>query len=461
MSAETYKAQARTKSKKLRASCDGCGASKLKCDRVHPECGRCLAQGIPCVYGESRKMGKRPRVHIPVQLRSRPPSVASTSASTSSRGTTTEGSIDGDNGYGGLAESRLDPSSLQGIFGPANSVSDDMNEMSLDSTINDIYAGMFGPTVSTFPALNPVESDMTEAMDSALATPMPHLQENLSALTVPGIDTSGMGSNGPFLPESMESGLETVETNTNGPVTVHDCQQDALEILASLSPRILGDNNAFRDGSLSGRTQDSADLPVASTPGPTFDHSLRIHREANERLRVLLTCSCTISAHQGLIFASIIHRVLDWYREAAGGSRGSSLGRETAVTSISTGMSICASSPTRVASRSVTGSGIGRTGFEQYNGTLPQNQSALGTAPGTLTIGSFDVDDQRVQTALMMQLLLGEVKRAACLVDLFASRVQVSPNATGGLPQTLGTWLRDEHADIDIMIKSKLRELNK
>lgn len=405
-------------------------------------------------------MGKRPRVHIPVKLKSRPPSVAGTSASTSSKTTTAEGSIDGDNGDGRLAESRLDLSSLRGIFGPANSVSDDINDISLDSAINDIYAGMFGPPVSTFPALDPMESDMTEPMDSALATPMPHLQDNLSALTAPGTDTSGSGINGPFLPASMESGFQAVETNSNAPAAIHDCQQDALDILASLSPRILGDNKALQDDSLSGRTQNSAGLPVASTPGPTFDHSLRIHREANERLRVLLTCSCTISAHQGLIFASIIHRVLDWYREAAGGSRGTSLGRETAVTSISRGMSICASFPTGAASRPVTGSGMGLAGFEQCNGTLSQNQPALGTAPGTLAIGSFDVDDQRVQTALMLQLLLGEVKRAACLIDLFASRIQVSPNATGGLPQTLGTWLRDEHADINVMIKSKLRELN-
>ncbi|KAF1952594.1 hypothetical protein CC80DRAFT_538028 [Byssothecium circinans] len=46
---------------KLRNSCNGCGASKLRCDRGQPECGRCLAHGIPCVYGLSRKMGKPPR----------------------------------------------------------------------------------------------------------------------------------------------------------------------------------------------------------------------------------------------------------------------------------------------------------------------------------------------------------------------------------------------------------------
>lgn len=43
---------------KLRASCDRCGASKLKCDRGQPECERCISHGIPCVYGVSRKMGK-------------------------------------------------------------------------------------------------------------------------------------------------------------------------------------------------------------------------------------------------------------------------------------------------------------------------------------------------------------------------------------------------------------------
>lgn len=46
---------------KLRASCDECGAAKLKCDRGQPQCGRCMSLGLTCVYGVSRKMGKPPR----------------------------------------------------------------------------------------------------------------------------------------------------------------------------------------------------------------------------------------------------------------------------------------------------------------------------------------------------------------------------------------------------------------
>lgn len=47
--------------RKLRSSCDRCGASKLRCDRSQPECTRCLSVGIACVYGVSRKAGKPPR----------------------------------------------------------------------------------------------------------------------------------------------------------------------------------------------------------------------------------------------------------------------------------------------------------------------------------------------------------------------------------------------------------------
>lgn len=50
---------------KLRSSCDGCGAAKLKCDRGQPECGRCVSFGMPCVYGESRKFGRPPRQPVP------------------------------------------------------------------------------------------------------------------------------------------------------------------------------------------------------------------------------------------------------------------------------------------------------------------------------------------------------------------------------------------------------------
>ncbi len=46
------------KNLKLRASCDSCAASKVKCSKEHPICARCLVINSPCIYGISRKHGK-------------------------------------------------------------------------------------------------------------------------------------------------------------------------------------------------------------------------------------------------------------------------------------------------------------------------------------------------------------------------------------------------------------------
>lgn len=43
---------------KLRASCDACAASKIRCSKEHPTCARCSANKSQCIYGVSRKHGK-------------------------------------------------------------------------------------------------------------------------------------------------------------------------------------------------------------------------------------------------------------------------------------------------------------------------------------------------------------------------------------------------------------------
>ncbi|KAI1124390.1 hypothetical protein F5Y10DRAFT_249525 [Nemania abortiva] len=48
---------------KLRAACDGCNESKVRCSQTKPQCRRCERQGVPCVYGLSRRSHKTaPRV---------------------------------------------------------------------------------------------------------------------------------------------------------------------------------------------------------------------------------------------------------------------------------------------------------------------------------------------------------------------------------------------------------------
>ena len=43
---------------KLRASCDGCYLTKIKCNKARPMCSRCLTYGIDCIYSPSSRSGR-------------------------------------------------------------------------------------------------------------------------------------------------------------------------------------------------------------------------------------------------------------------------------------------------------------------------------------------------------------------------------------------------------------------
>ncbi|KAL9056771.1 MAG: hypothetical protein Q9162_002742 [Coniocarpon cinnabarinum] len=194
--------------------------------------------------------------------------------------------------------------------------------------------------------------------------------------------------------------------------TGHDCPREASHILGSLTS--INPNNAqslpstpvTASGSLTGECFD----------GVPIDQVLRLNREASERLSNLLNCSCARSPDLALLYASIISRILIWYQQVAG-----------------------------------------------------SQSSGFGVASARMAIGSFNVDDLRVQTALKMQLLLGEMKRAGCLVEQFTSCNAGSAacmtndgnfGGADGLYQNLDTWLRNEHSRITNLMREKLGELS-
>ena len=43
---------------KLRESCESCASCKVKCTKEKPSCSRCVARGLDCQYGESRRCGR-------------------------------------------------------------------------------------------------------------------------------------------------------------------------------------------------------------------------------------------------------------------------------------------------------------------------------------------------------------------------------------------------------------------
>lgn len=50
------------KRQKLKASCDFCAMSKVKCDRGQPQCLRCIRNEVTCHYSESRRIGRAHRM---------------------------------------------------------------------------------------------------------------------------------------------------------------------------------------------------------------------------------------------------------------------------------------------------------------------------------------------------------------------------------------------------------------
>ncbi|KEQ70846.1 hypothetical protein M436DRAFT_65669 [Aureobasidium namibiae CBS 147.97] len=79
------------RSRKLRASCDRCSASKVKCGQERPACLRCVNSSRPCNYSVSRRLGKPP-----ASDRHRPSTPAYRSSVSTSRHTKSPRSLDAD-----------------------------------------------------------------------------------------------------------------------------------------------------------------------------------------------------------------------------------------------------------------------------------------------------------------------------------------------------------------------------
>lgn len=255
--------------------------------------------------------------------------------------------------------------------------------------------------------------------------------------------------------------IEAAQPNSK----VHDCFREAYDILGSLVFQGLSSAQ-----SLTRLSADSASPTSTIANQASFDHVLRLNREASERLGRLFISSSTRSPHLVLLYASIISQVLLCYQRASHCTHNTSWTPAAMSLDLpSHNMSLTGSSPS-----SDSGSGGGSSTWSSTAArSTPASIQSPGreAAPEKMTIGSFSVDDLRVQTALKIQLLLGEMRRAGCLIDQFTSHNSSErgfpddysfggANSLNGLYRNLDSWLRGEHTRIANMMRSKLGELN-
>lgn len=394
---------------KLRSSCNGCGTAKVKCDRGQPECARCVALNLTCVYGRSRQFGKPSRKRPGAKLD------ASTGLSCKKRAIWTPGNCD-------------NHTTME--FGQPQSLNEP-EQLNFSDMVTDILPMPSGIS----PTLNINEQ---KQLGPALFMPM-------SFDEWPQLDLLGAGIDIPCMPKASApdirlsaSALEPVGTTRarSNSHESHSCPRESYEILADLicpSPTLHA--------------------PVANsiTVSTQFDHVLHFTKTAINRLSRVLKCPCAKSGHRAMVHASIVSRILIWYQQAAGWTENNSWGPGTsALADSSTSHSSSSSSPG-------TAAGIGATSQP----TFPQS-TGFAVTDVPLSVGTFSIEDQSLQAAFRNQLVLSELKKAANLIDLFTSQDSGESCASGvaGLCSYLGAWLRSEHSKIVRILRSRLSALN-
>ncbi|KAL9004621.1 MAG: hypothetical protein Q9188_002563 [Gyalolechia gomerana] len=339
--------------------------------------------------------------------------------------------------------------------------------MSLDA-LDTTHGDLFWPSLSDYPPLE-FDDDLFSNMETGPFTLPTPVSESFTTPTKQP-DTSHSK-----IDESKYPDNASLQPPSNGG---HDCFREAYDILGSLSLHRFHNTHSISEAP---PTPSSA-LTTASTANRVpLDHVLRLNREASERLGHLLTCSCAGFPQLTILHASIISQILTWYQQAAGCTQTASCTKPASLwhNPTDTRSDVCPTSLTDSSPSSASGSGAGpspwsstaastlSTGGGRNTPTLPHFPAPV--APAKMAIGTFDIDDTRVQTALKIQLLSGEMRRAGRLIEQFSLRNADGQCTTGeharfggvhGLYRSLDAWLRGEHTRIAGMMKEKLRELN-
>lgn len=394
---------ARPRRKTLRSSCDACGDAKVKCDREKPECGRCLFMDETCTYSMCRRMGKPPRRR---NGQTDATGTYNRSEHGSHRPSTSSSSVQSPP-VPGIGEATFDPRVLL-------TLEDDQQgwKAFASNSIYTIPTREMGPAQPYGDSLQPTPSFSDASTDNSLNT-----GGFLTDFTK-GIDVGDAWTH--FFPS-----MDTLFAPTKD--YEHDCEREARTILSDL--------DVIEKGYAAPLFQSSdLDTPLLNeTSHVPLDQTLQVARRTVHSLGPLLACPCARSAGLALVYASVIWRILQVYRQA---------------TAYAMRITIEPPVPLRSSMASSTASPM----------MWPISRPASTALPG-LSIGSFNVNDDAVCLGLSIQILSGEVRQVGKLIDTFAvgasnARTQSLAEGFGCDPEGfLRFWLKKEYAQTSDIIK--------
>jgi hypothetical protein len=447
-----------SKAPKLRASCEGCGTAKVRCDRGQPKCSRCVALGLTCVYGISRKFGKPPR--------KRPSACLDVSNGFLHAKRVTRGAQSCENHITmGLEQSP----SVNKPAQPQLSSSDPQTDIlplpsglnstaSIQSCDNRTTIGAMKSQTAKEAALLktsdlaidvlsvPSHINNTSSiyeqnqLDSNFITPLPLDEWAEFDIWGPSLEFPSF-SNDSRLPNSASEPVNNLSASFDSPES-HSCPRGSYEL--------------FRDLICPSPFLHAPEANV-DTVSARLDEVLHFNSDAINRLRLLLKCPCAKSGHRIMVHASIISRILIWYQQAAGCTGSSSLDSRPSA--------VAASSPSGSASSSSPPPSWVTADHKNDTASPPTLVQSTGFAVAQVPVsmGTFNIEDENMQDAFRNQLVLSELRKAANVIDLFTSQHsgECSDNGVAGLYSHLGIWLRSEHTKTVRMLRARLGTLNK
>ncbi|OTB11692.1 hypothetical protein K445DRAFT_211260 [Daldinia sp. EC12] len=380
----------RTTNPKVRSSCDSCGSAKVRCDRSRPKCRRCVGLGIDCVYSVSRKLGRIPRRGLFTGINSE----ASVETSRQTQTLRLDSNSESSANVAFEESRRVQSSEVQPSFSrPGCETS--LSGSNIDSSSSNTYGhdqlglGLFDPlSMDQWPQFNFLDV---------------------------GIRTTSSPKDATV--EVQTHGVQ----DSRGP---HSCARESYEIFADLicpAPDLHAPNT-------------NSDTVTAR-----LDQVLHFNRKAIERLSGLLECSCAKSGHRVMVHASIISRILIWYQQAAGWPCNTSPETPPAGALNTTGDT----SPSAPSSSEQ----------DEAAGTRSSNLRILPRTTGFVvtdvpaTLGTFSIEDQKMQAVIRNHLVLSELVRMSALIDLFSSHSsgESSVAGPGSLYTYIAAWLRNEY----------------
>lgn len=423
---------------KLRASCDSCAASKVKCSKERPICTRCSANGMQCIYGVSRKHGK------PGRTRKRNPDGTSFIRASKQR-PSPDGSEFGK--FRIRAEPGLQPVPLGDFSETRSTWSSNWSSTPSAPDTPDFEIGMTPEPLyidtSDLAFLDDIllptaqlEPQPMQAIEPELAFRDPFAKRQSVQLDLPNIPGLGHLVGGDTVNSldymAQEASPEQYFEDPNTP-TPKDTKGDRMDsynhIRVSVSMPASHCCYTLAYSTLESLSVIGSDVTNAysAMECKSLDNVLSITRLAVRSVQELLNCPCSSDPHLAMLYSSITSKLLTWYRIAAGANNKTSpIGPRSINSTPVSAMS---------ASSDFSSPLSPRTSEHQmgYN---------MGYQPHHYDAYHYDAAEQQ---RLRKQIVLCELRSCGQLVDALASWRGDGASEQGKfLYDVLGTWLKSE-----------------